>query len=63
MVIKLFPELNKVYLIEQYTMFHILKGTGGIEVDFKQYHDWEDKLIFLEKGQYIKFLSENFVAR
>ncbi len=44
-------------------MFHILKGNGGIEVDFKSYHDWKDKLIFLEKGQYIKFLSENFLVR
>lgn len=44
-------------------MFHILEGSGGIEVDFKSYHDWRDKLIFLEKGQYIKFLSENFVVR
>ncbi len=44
-------------------MFHILEGSGGIEVDFKSYHDWRDKLIFLEKGQYIKFLSENFTVR
>lgn len=63
MVIKLLPELNKVYIINKYTMFHILQGRGGIEVDFKKYHDWKDKLIFLSKGQYIKFLSENFVVR
>ncbi len=63
MVTKLYPELNKIYLIEKYTMFHILEGTGSIEVDFKKYHNWKDKLIFLETGQYIKFLSENFVAR
>ena len=63
MVSKIEPELNKVYLINKYTMFHILKGNGGIEVDFKSYHDWRDKLIFLEKGQYIKFLSENFLVR
>lgn len=44
-------------------MYHILKGSGGIEVDFQNYHDWKDKLIFLEKGQYIKFLSENFEVR
>ncbi|MCR9252825.1 MAG: helix-turn-helix domain-containing protein [bacterium] len=41
-------------------MFHILRGNGAIEVDFKPIHNWEDKLIFLEKGQYIKFLSEGF---
>ncbi len=63
MVSKIQPELNKVYLIEKYTMFHILEGNGGIQVDFKNYHDWRDKLIFLEKGQYIKFLSENFIVR
>lgn len=63
MVSKFQPELNKVYLIEKFSMFHLLKGNGGIEVDFKSYHDWKDKLIFLEKGQYIKFLSENFSVR
>lgn len=63
MIHKFQPELNKVYFIDQYSMFHILKGSGGIEVDFKSYHDWQDKLIFLEKGQYIKFLSESFEVR
>lgn len=63
MVEKLSPELNKVYLINKYTMFHILQGSGGIEVDFRKYHDWKDKLIFLDKGQYVKFLSENFEVR
>lgn len=63
MIVKFQPALNKVYLIEKYTMFHILKGSGGIEVDFATYHDWSDKLIFLEKGQYIKFLSEHFLVR
>lgn len=63
MVSKLEPELNKPYFITKYTMLHILKGHGGIEVDFKSYHNWQDKLIFLENGQYIKFLSENFVVR
>ncbi len=63
MVTKLIPEINKVYIIEKYTLLHILKGLGGIQVDFKTYHDWNDKIIFLEKGQYIKFLSENFIVR
>jgi AraC-like DNA-binding protein len=63
MVDKFKPELNKVYFINKYTMFHILKGNGGIEVDFKSYHNWKDKLFFLEKGQYIKFLSETFEVR
>ena len=63
MISKFRPELNKVYFIEKYSMYHILEGSGGIEVDFNSYHDWQDKLIFLEKGQYIKFLSENFEVR
>ena len=56
-------EINKVYFINQYTLVFILKGTGNIEVDFKNYPDWEDKMIYLEKGQYIKFLSEDFLVR
>ena len=63
MVTKLLPEFNKVYFINKYTLFHILEGNGGIQVDFVDYHDWRDKLIFLEKGQYIKFLAEDFVVR
>lgn len=63
MVQKLIPEVNKVYFINQYTLFHILSGTGSIQVDFKNYQDWQDKAIYLEKGQYIKFLSGDFVVR
>ena len=63
MISKLHPESNKIYYIEKYTMFHILEGSGGIEVDFQTYHDWSDKLIFLDIGQYIKFISDNFVVR
>lgn len=44
-------------------MFHILSGTGAIQVDFKNYINWEDKAIFLDKGQYIKFLSDDFIVR
>ncbi len=63
MVKRLFPALNKVYFINQYTLVHILSGTGTIEVDFKNYQDWEDKAIYLSKGQYIKFLSDDFTVR
>tara|TARA_A100000171_G_scaffold50270_1_gene61215 strand:+ start:9215 stop:10258 length:1044 start_codon:yes stop_codon:yes gene_type:complete len=63
MVTKLTPKLNEVYFIKKYTILHILKGTGAIQVDFKNYFNWEDKIIFLEKGQYIKFLSEDFIVR
>ncbi len=60
---KLVPEINKVYLIENHTLIHILSGNGSIQVDFKNYFDWHEKAIFLEKGQYIKFLSHDFTIR
>lgn len=63
MVEKLLPKINKVYFINKYTLLHIISGSGTIEVDFKNYTDWEDKAIYLEKGQYIKFFSDDFVVR
>ncbi len=63
MVHKIHAEINKVYFIKKYTLVHILKGTGKIQVDFKSYEDWHEKAIYLEKGQYIKFLSDDFVVR
>ncbi len=63
MVEKMLPEINKVYFIDTYTLIHILSGKGSIEVDFKSYFDWKDKVIYLEKGQYIKFVSDDFVIR
>jgi AraC-like DNA-binding protein len=60
---KLTPEINKVYFIERHTLFHIISGKGSIQVDFKNYFDWQEKAIFLEKGQYIKFLSDDFIVR
>ena len=63
MVRKIEAEINKVYFINRHTLVHILEGSGNIQVDFKSYTDWEDKAIFLEKGQYIKFMSDDFVVR
>ena len=60
---KFSPEINKLYFIESHTLIHILSGKGSIQVDFKNYFDWQEKAIFLEKGQYIKFLSEDFSVR
>jgi hypothetical protein len=62
-VTKLFPKIDKVYFIEKYTLIHILSGKGNIQVDFENYFDWQDKAIYLEKGQYIKFLSDDFLIR
>ena len=60
---KFLPEINKVYFIERHTLIHILSGKGSIQVDFKNYLNWKNKAIFLGKGQYIKFLSDDFVVR
>lgn len=60
---KFSPEINKIYQIEKHTLIHILSGTGSIQVDFNNYYDWQQKGIFLENGQYIKFLSDNFSVR
>ncbi len=60
---RFFPEINKIYFIDTYTLIHIINGKGSIQVDFKNYYDWKEKAIFLEKGQYIKFLSEDFEVR
>jgi AraC-like DNA-binding protein len=63
MIKKFVPEINKFYLIQKYVMYHIMDGMGSIEVDFKRYSDWNDKLIFLHVGQYIRFTSGNFIVR
>ncbi len=63
MVTKLLPEIDKVYFIDKYTLIHILSGRGNIQVDFENYFDWQDRAIYLEKGQYIKFLSDDFIVR
>ena len=63
MVHKFKAEINKVYFINQYTLVHILEGTGNIQVDFRSYGNWEDKAIYLNKGQYIKFMSDTFWVR
>ncbi len=60
---KFSPEIDKVYIIEAHCLIHIIDGSGSIQVDFKNYFNWQAKAIFLEKGQYIKFLSEDFTIR
>jgi AraC-like DNA-binding protein len=62
-VSELKPVVNQAYIIENNTMLHILKGCGSIDVDFKRYHNWQDKLIFLDKGQYVKYQSDQFEVR
>jgi YesN/AraC family two-component response regulator len=60
---KFYPEINKIYPIEEHSFFHIIAGEGSIQVDFKNYFDWQQKGIFLEEGQYIKFVGDNFTVR
>lgn len=63
MVEKLTPTHNVAMLMERHSLIQVMQGTGGIEVDFQVYHNWADKLLFLEKGQYIKFLGHDFQIR
>lgn len=63
MVKKFLPEIDKIYTIDNYTLIHILSGRGNIQVDFENYYNWKNKAIYLEKGQYIKFLSDDFIVR
>lgn len=44
----------------RHALIYVVSGTGGIQVDFENYYGWDGKAIFLEKGQYIKFLSDDF---
>ena len=54
------PPSHKVQFINSYVLYYIKSGAGALEVDFKNYGDWQDKLIYLSPGQYIKFLSSDF---
>ena len=63
MIVRFSPENNEVIFIQNCTVFHILKGVGSLEIDFQKYFNWDDKLIYLERGQYIKFLAPNFLVQ
>ncbi len=56
-------ESYKVYDIQQYTMLNILEGSGRFMIDFKTYKCCKKKAIFLEKGQFVKFLGDQFKVR
>lgn len=60
-MVKVFkPKINQVYFINTFTLYLIKSGQGTIEVDFKNYGDWRNRMLYLSKGQYIKFLSDDF---
>jgi AraC-like DNA-binding protein len=63
MVKRIEPELNETFIMKGNSLIHIIEGSGEIQVDFRNYSNWRDKAIFLEAGQYIKFLSNRFVIR
>lgn len=54
------PEIGQIYFIENRSILQILSGEGSIQIDFRNYKKWEQRLIFLDKGQYIQFHSSHF---
>ena len=54
------PRLNELMSFSKHALVWIKSGTGLIEVDFKTYTDFDDRLIFLSPGQYIKFVFGEF---
>ncbi|MEL6255710.1 MAG: AraC family transcriptional regulator, partial [Bacteroidota bacterium] len=54
------PKINEPIFFDGYILIWIQSGRGIIEVDFKNYTDFENKLIFLSPGQWIKFLPGEY---
>ena len=54
------PEFNKNYTFSNHQLIWIKAGKGLIEVDFKNYTDFQDKLIYISPNQYIKFIFGDF---
>ncbi len=42
------------------TLYFIQRGSGSIEVDFRHYANWDLKLIFIDRDQYIRFPNDTF---
>ncbi len=60
MVERFRPVIDQVYFINEHTLFLIRAGSGTIQIDFQNYADWQDRAIYLSKGQYIRFFSDDF---
>ena len=56
------PTINSFIAFPHHVMIWIKSGNGMIEVDFKNYSQFQDKLIFLSPNQPIKFLYGEFEA-
>ncbi|MDW3646941.1 MAG: AraC family transcriptional regulator [Bacteroidia bacterium] len=54
------PKINEAIFFDAHVLIWIKSGRGIIEVDFKNYTDFENKLIFLSPGQWIKFLPGEY---
>jgi AraC-like DNA-binding protein len=60
-VLKVFkPKLNEFIVSTNHVLIWIKSGHGLIEVDFKTYSDYEDKVIFLAPHQPLKFVFGDF---
>lgn len=56
----LHPDLGSILSFPKHVMLWIKSGYGSIEVDFKKYTDFQDRLLFLSPGQPIKFTFGDF---
>lgn len=54
------PNIGEVKMFTNHVLIWIQSGHGIIEVDFKNYTDFEDRLIFLSPNQPIKFVFGDF---
>ncbi len=54
------PQLNEFISFPNHILIWIKSGVGWIEVDFKSYSNFENKVIFLTPNQPIKFVSGHF---
>jgi len=54
------PEQGKIYFMKKYTLIVLKKGSGFLEIDFVTYAFYEEKVICLASGQYVRFLTNNF---
>lgn len=58
------PALDQPLRFPQHVLIWIRSGNGLLEVDFRTYTKFENRLIFLSPDQYIKFIAGEFeVAR
>lgn len=54
------PKINERLHFSKHVLIWIRSGNGLIEVDFKTYNDFKNKLIFLSPSQYVKFIFGDF---